>query len=336
MRYGLPYKGSKNKIAQWVIDNLPSAKHFYDLFAGGCAVTHCALLSGKFDDFLANDITDVPRLFLDAIHGKYKDETRWISREDFARLKDSDYYVRNCWSFGNNERDYLYGKDGEDFKRILWSAIVLGDSRKLEENFGVDCAPFAKCKSKEERKAVWKKEILAKDKRVEYIGHGHFAFKSEFGENFRLNKCLLDLSQSLQNLERIQNLQRLESLERIQNFQSLEKLRIAKGNYDKIRIKPDSVIYCDIPYKDCSGYSVDFNHRDFYDWAESQKELVVISEYDMPAARFERVAKIEKRQTFNGNGSGKEVLEGLFVPKSQVDLYKRLMRESVAQSEFEF
>ena len=32
MRFGLPYKGSKNKIAPWIISNLPSADVFVDLF----------------------------------------------------------------------------------------------------------------------------------------------------------------------------------------------------------------------------------------------------------------------------------------------------------------
>ena len=47
-RYGIPYMGSKNLIAEWVVGNLPAGGTLYDLFAGGCAVTHRALLSGKF------------------------------------------------------------------------------------------------------------------------------------------------------------------------------------------------------------------------------------------------------------------------------------------------
>ena len=43
MRYGLPYMGSKNKIAEWVLSYLPQADNFYDLFCGGCAITHCAI-----------------------------------------------------------------------------------------------------------------------------------------------------------------------------------------------------------------------------------------------------------------------------------------------------
>lgn len=58
MRYGLPYKGSKNAIAEWIIDNLPAAETFCDLFFGGGAVTHRAIISGKYKEFVANDIDD--------------------------------------------------------------------------------------------------------------------------------------------------------------------------------------------------------------------------------------------------------------------------------------
>ena len=63
MMLGVPYKGSKNQIARWVIDNLPEDEILIDLFAGGCAVTHAAMLSGKWDRIVANDIGDAPELF---------------------------------------------------------------------------------------------------------------------------------------------------------------------------------------------------------------------------------------------------------------------------------
>lgn len=119
MNYGLPYKGSKNSIAKWVIANIPASHTFVDLFAGGCAVTHAAMLSGKFERFLANDITEYPQVFIDAIAGKYRDERRWISRDDFFRLKDSNPYIRLCWSFGNNLKTYLYAPEVERFKKHL-------------------------------------------------------------------------------------------------------------------------------------------------------------------------------------------------------------------------
>ena len=65
MRYGLPYKGSKNGIADWVCDNLPNAENFYDLFCGGCAITHCAMLRNKYKTYTINDIADTQKLFYD-------------------------------------------------------------------------------------------------------------------------------------------------------------------------------------------------------------------------------------------------------------------------------
>lgn len=69
--FGLPYKGSKNGIAKDIVRVLPKAKHFYDLFAGGCSVTHVAMLSGKYNDFIINDLSLMPELFFNAVCGKY-------------------------------------------------------------------------------------------------------------------------------------------------------------------------------------------------------------------------------------------------------------------------
>ena len=59
MRYGLPYKGSKNGIALWIVNNLPPAEYFVDLFCGGGAVTHAAMLSGKWEQFKSYNLRDV-------------------------------------------------------------------------------------------------------------------------------------------------------------------------------------------------------------------------------------------------------------------------------------
>ena len=88
MRYGLPYKGSKNAIAEWIVNELPPNRYFVDLFFGGGAITHAAMLSKKWDRFIINDIDGrLPRLFVDCAHGKYTTVTHpeWISREEFAR-----------------------------------------------------------------------------------------------------------------------------------------------------------------------------------------------------------------------------------------------------------
>lgn len=48
MNYGVPYKGSKNLIVTKLAEAIPGAENFYDLFAGGCAVTHKMLECGRF------------------------------------------------------------------------------------------------------------------------------------------------------------------------------------------------------------------------------------------------------------------------------------------------
>ena len=315
MRYGVPYKGSKNKIAEWVVSMLPGRKHFYDLFAGGCAVTHAAMLSGKFGTFTMNDIDGGgPSLFLDAVRGKFRDEKRWISRGDFQRLKDTDPYVRLCWSFGNIGRDYLYSREVEPWKKACHAAVVHHDYGDLEGRYGFDCSLLEsgeyKSGSTYERLQGWKR-ILASDSRCEYMGNGHYKFA---GSPARTND------------------ERLQSLERLQRLQSV------RGSYDDVSILPDSVIYCDIPYRGTDPYGKDnggFDHDKFYEWCGRQTEPVFISEYWMPEDRFECVAEIVKTVTLC-SGAGKHAVERLYVPRSQVRLQKSLRRESRMQLEFDF
>lgn len=75
MKYGLPYKGSKNKLAERILSILPNKEHFFDLFCGGCAVSHAVLLRRKFKTVHINDINWMcPELFVAALEGKYVNE----------------------------------------------------------------------------------------------------------------------------------------------------------------------------------------------------------------------------------------------------------------------
>ena len=159
MKYGVPYQGSKNKIAQWIISNLPSGDTLIDLFAGGCAVTHAAILSGKWNRIVANDIGDAPQLFMDAIHGKYANEKRWISREEFHRIKDSGTYVSLCWSFGNNRSSYLYAREIEPWKKALHFARVHNDYSLFRE-FGI--------KTTGSKKDILENESVYKEKYIKW------------------------------------------------------------------------------------------------------------------------------------------------------------------------
>ena len=137
MSYGVPYKGSKNRIVKALSEAIPKADVFCDLFAGGCAVTHRMMELGKSGRYIANDLDGKGvRLFKDSVDGKYRGETRWISREDFKTLRYTDPYVGLCWSFGNNGKDYLYAREVEPWKEALHFARVLGDFSLMEE-FGI-------------------------------------------------------------------------------------------------------------------------------------------------------------------------------------------------------
>ena len=138
-RYGIPYQGSKNAIAAHIVaEFLPPSACLVDIFAGGCAITHAALEAG-WHKVIANDISDAPELFAAAARGEYKNEKRWISREDFARLKDNDAYMRYCWSFGNNAKGYMYSHEIEPWKKALHYARVLGDRSLLRDILQEDC-----------------------------------------------------------------------------------------------------------------------------------------------------------------------------------------------------
>ena len=137
MRWGMPYKGSKNAIAEKLINAMPDAEYFVDLFGGGGAMSHCAALSHKYKKVIYNELEPlVYKGFTMAIHGEYSKEKRWISREDFQKLKTIDPYAALCFSFGNNMKNYAYSKEIEPWKRALHYARVLGDNSQLR-SFGI-------------------------------------------------------------------------------------------------------------------------------------------------------------------------------------------------------
>jgi site-specific DNA-adenine methylase len=126
MAFGLPYKGSKNIYAKQICDALPSGKRLVDLFAGGCAVTDCAIRKypNKWETFLINDIAHEPLdLYARCLCGKNPVSYEWVSREEF---KQKDWATRLVWSFGNDTSTYLYGREIEPVKHDIEAWIVDG------------------------------------------------------------------------------------------------------------------------------------------------------------------------------------------------------------------
>lgn len=331
MKYGLPYKGSKNKLAERIVRLLPRRTNLVDLFCGGCAVSHAALLMGKFEHIYINDINWMcPTLFMDALQGKYANDTRWISREDFFRLRDTDPYVAMVWSFGNNMRDYLYSKEIEPLKKAIHYALFFSDY-SLAKVLGHDLSFVDAIKDVQQRyRAV----------RQYFSQFGHFQQQSfEGGEYPRDWKRWSDSKHAPSFKKKIQKRPwEAEHRERTHSFAQIAIPRAATQptqkhmvggdlpitpsvlSYEQVVIPPDSVIYCDIPYKGTNKYNraEDFGYERFYTWAESQTAPVFISSYQMPTDRFDCIAEWSHRSTLSGSKNN-AVTERIFVPKHQTE-----------------
>ena len=185
MNYGLPYKGSKNKLAPKIFELFPQKKNFYDLFCGGCAMTHFGMLHNKFEKFIINDINPMcPTLFVDAVNGKFKNETRWISREDF--LNSNEPYVKFVWSFGNNLRGYLYGKEIEPWKKALHYARVFDDFSLFEE-MGIKLKSASRIEIEKNKKELKEKYIIWYVKEVLHSEYKIEALRKDLTENIKKN-----------------------------------------------------------------------------------------------------------------------------------------------------
>ena len=285
MKYGMPYKGSKNKLAERLINLFPKADNFYDLFCGGCAVAHAALLSHKYKTVHINDIEPkVVDLFIRATRGEFKNETRWISHEEFDRLKSSDYLVACLFSFGNNFRTYLYNKDIEPMKKAAHYAILFGDFSYFRE---------------------WNKEVSDKvESALKQIPLSEW-------QKRRLTLCRI-VKNICKSKIQIQNLERLE---RLQNFERLESyINSSSQDYSEIKIKQNSVIYCDIPYEATETYfKQKFDYNRFYDWCCKQTEPLFISSYNISDPRFKCISEFEHRSTLNDKSNNK-VTERVYMP----------------------
>ena len=277
-KYGIPYMGSKDKIADDILSVLPRGKRFVDLFGGGFAMSHAALLSGKYEQVFYNEINPLlPKLIKDTLAGKYANERRWISREDFSRLKDIDGYVRYIWSFGNQGDAYLFGKDKEHIKKLGHDFVCFGKDIPGVPN------------------------IAETDMRVRRLYLQRY-IKNNTGERYQLEQ--------LQQLERLHRLQRLQRLQRLEiNCGSYLDYKYQKG--DIVYCDPP---YEDTAKYD----NVGFNHKQFYDWVASREYPVYFSSYEISDNRFNVVWQTEKQSLLNNSKETKKVVtEYLYCNKAE-------------------
>ena len=328
MNYGLPYQGSKNRIAKRLVDALPPAPVLYDVFCGGCAVTHAAMLSGKYQRFVINDRRGwLPDAFQKAIHGGYAHEDRWISREDFERLKSTDAYAALCFSFGNDCRSYMYARPLERYKRALHYAIFWRDfapwAALCPETADALAAGLAPIEDRKQRRIQAGKFIVGSLRAQ--IAAGTLTpdiLDKPIYRQIRRSKGAMTTAETLQSLESLESLERLERLESLERLQSLPgALTAHSGDYRELCFDEPGIIYCDPPYK--SGYAkgkdygCEFDAEAFYSWCEAQKLPVYISEYQMPEERFACIAEWDKVTTMAAKTTS-HVTERLWRPRTQL------------------
>ena len=274
MNYGLPYMGSKSRICNWLMAHLPPADTFIDLFAGGCAVTHAALLSGRYKRVIANDIQgEYPKLFLRlATEGLKPEEWHPVSREEFFLRAPHDALVCLVWSFGNKCDSYLYNRDIEELMLNIHRFLFFDEDieKKLESYYNVivKIVDFIK-KNPNEKNAV-KHDLL-----------------------------------------RLVGIHRLIRMNEIFIGKTIN-LSVSAESYENVLIPKNSLVYADPPYIGTENYgSGEFDYDAFYNWLRSVPYPVYVSEYHMPDD-FIPIAKTKLQCTLNDSSSN-TVTERLFL-----------------------
>jgi site-specific DNA-adenine methylase len=290
MSLGIPYMGSKRKLASTILQKI-TARHskisdFYDLFGGGVSISFTAIKDYRFNvhynelnkhifslvEYLKNNKELEPKFY------------EWVSRDEFfkqinKRNEDADWYsgfVMSCWSFGNKQSSYIYGSDIEKLKRLAHEFIVHGCLDSMNE-LGVNIPEILNFKDVQKRRVLFCKEI-------EKILNNRF---------------------DMQNLE---SLKYIESLGRLQNLQNLQ---ITNKSYENVLINGENpVIYCDIPYKGTGEYKEGgFDHEKFYEWFANLDYPAYLSEYDAP---FEKIEMFRHRSSLSATNNKKQVFESIF------------------------
>ena len=184
---------SKRSIAKPLVDFMlsknPNCKYVYDLFWWGGAISFEFQRRGIQAHY--NELNTWVCELLKKIRDEWitQEFYQWIDRDTFNKHKEDPtrfgWRLATCWSFGNNQKNYLYGKDIEELKKQAHEYIM---------NKWYD------------PKTRWK---LLKE------------FKEQEKITGRLN---LKRLQHLEHLKRLKRLQHLQHLQHLDNFPTITNL----------------------------------------------------------------------------------------------------------------
>jgi len=244
----VPYKGNKRKLATKILNGIYETvgdfDKVYDMFGGGGSLSLASKEAGHNVNY--NELNEgVYNLFKHVLTGGVI-PTEWVNREDFFKhVNGNDWYsgfVKIIYSFGNNQRGYIYGQKIEELKR-LGHEIIINNDKQCKKELGL---------------------LL------------NIKFPKIINDRSHFEKILRD---SKVGIIRIQHLERTEKLKQI-NKMNINFSNLSYENV--IINPVNSVIYCDPPYKGATSYQCEINHEAFYKWCLEQDCPVFISEYNMP------------------------------------------------------
>lgn len=289
--YGIPYMGSKqklvDKIVPFILNRHPGVDSFYDLFGGGGSVSLYVVRKYPHLDVVYNERSKAISALMQHLKEGGDIPLDFVSRDEFeAGYKGDDWYsglLQCAWTFGNNQKSYLYGKPLEDFKRGLAELVVTGQG-DIE---------FIEKTADDLNKKEYGKTVTTK----------LFLNPKRYTTAYQRR---IVVAKQIPNVGALQHLTRLERLVQIENMPGIATLGISSGkSYDEVPIIGERpIIYCDPPYEGTAEYREGaFNHQAFYDWCMAQTVPVYVSSYKVSDPRFKRVKAINTRSLLNSSKS---------------------------------
>lgn len=321
---GLPYQGSKKKISRQIVEiikeNFGTDKKVYDLFGGGGAMSCELLLQGY--DVVYNEIkTDVYEMFKKSLE-LTEDEIKTfiLSRDEFFEIKAKkdkspiDNLKLLINSFGNDRDSYLYSVDKSEPKYKL--ALEILEKEKDWRNY--------------KQTDVYKAHVgrlinIERLKQLEQINR-----LNQLDNISRVNKSLEMHNKDYRAFSHVEGaiLYLDPPYENTSGYVTVKSDSVSKGKIERARkilkTKPKGTKLRD----GTKVYSLNdngrvyvretsngFNSKLFYDWAYemSEKNIVLISSYEISDPRFKCVWTFEKAGSTLAGGTDLNKKERLFI-----------------------
>ena len=330
---GLPYKGSKKQISKKIVEiikqNFGTDKPIYDIFGGGGAITAECLINGL--DVHYNDLDETATSMFQKVVSEDRNylKTLIVSRDEFFKIYDKENKAVDdelkllVNSFGNNRKGYLYSEEFSDLKHNLAAEIVkkhdvFSGYRKTETYLKAKSTSKERLQRLQQLEQLEQLQQLQRLERPEATNLDYKEFSdiensilyldppyegaTGYGGEKKARNVLPDVYKKMR-----QKLLKMPAGSVIVEDEIEYKLGMPPNNYrmyvKDLRIQPNS-----------------FDNQSFYDWAfkMANKNIVLISSYEISDSRFECVYEFKNASRTNYGGAHRKKTEKLFMVKKGV------------------